>query len=276
MHWFVNIYFNMADKSSAKTQRDRKPNFTQEEVNVIQDQVQKNYKVINEKFGDGITNSRKIAVWSRISILVSALGVANRSPKDCKDKWANTKKVAKKVFNNRNKEQRATGGGPQPKKLSLAIERTIDLCKDSASFKGLEGVESVLDDNSAALPEESASNSQDLFDTPPSQPLSQSGSESILQPLPLISLLPAVNIQVPRPVAAVVELGTLTAQKAENPKKRKATADDVYGLQVLYLKGEMEKQTKEMKKLDLQIELLELMKQDKENTPLTFSQLLMN
>ncbi|XP_071174995.1 uncharacterized protein [Mytilus edulis] len=276
MHWFVNIYFNMADKSSAKTQRDRKPNFTQEEVNVIQDQVQKNYKVINEKFGDGITNSRKIAVWSRISILVSALGVAKRSPKDCKDKWANTKKVAKKVFNNRNKEQRATGGGPQPKKLSLAIERTIDLCKDSASFKGLEGVESVLDDNSAALPEESASNSQDLFDTPPSQPLSQSGSESILQPLPLISLLPAVNIQVPRPVAAVVELGTLTAQKAENPKKRKATADDVYGLQVLYLKGEMEKQTKEMKKLDLQIELLELMKQDKENTPLTFSQLLMN
>ena len=91
-----------------------------------------------------------------------------------------------------------------------------------------------LDDNSAALPEESASNSQDLFDTPPSQPLSQSGSESILQPLPLISLLPAVNIQVPRPVAAVVELGTLTAQKAENPKKRKATADDVYGLQVKF------------------------------------------
>ncbi|CAG2199030.1 unnamed protein product [Mytilus edulis] len=204
---------------------------------------------------------RKIAIWSRIFILVSALGVANRSPKDCKDKWANTKKVAKKVFNNRNKEQRATGGGPQPKKLSLAIERTIDLCKDSASFKGLEGVESVLDDNSAALPEESASNSQDLFDTPPSQPLSQSGSESILQPLPLISLLPAVNIQ---------------HRKAENPKERKATADDVYGLQVLYLKGEMEKQTKEMKKLDLQIELLELMKQDKENTPLTFSQLLMN
>ena len=46
--------------------------------------------------------------------------------------------------------------------------------------------------------------------------------------------------------------------------------------QVLYLKGEIEKQTKEMKKLDLQIELLELMKQDKENTPLTFSQLVMN
>ncbi|XP_052064421.1 uncharacterized protein LOC127704421 [Mytilus californianus] len=276
MHWFVNIYFNMAYISSAKKQRDRKPNFTQEEVNVIQDQVQKNYKVLNEKFGDGVTNSRKTAVWSRISILVSALGVANRSTKDCKDKWANTKKEAKKVFSQLNKEQRATGGGPQPKRLSLAIERTIDLCKDSASFKGLEGVESVLVDNSAALPEESATNSQDLFDTPPSQPLSLSGSDSIHQPLPLLPLLPAVNTQVPCPAAAVVELGTLTTQKAVNPKKRKATADDVYELQILYLKGEMTKQTKEMRKLDLQIELLEEMKRDKENTPLTFSQLLMN
>ncbi|VDI29534.1 Hypothetical predicted protein, partial [Mytilus galloprovincialis] len=44
--------------------------------------------------------------------------------RDCKDKWANTKKEAKKVFNKLNKEQRATGGGPQPKKMSLVIERT--------------------------------------------------------------------------------------------------------------------------------------------------------
>ncbi|CAC5364573.1 unnamed protein product [Mytilus coruscus] len=207
----------MADISSAKKQRDRKPNFIQEEVNVIQDQVQKNYKVLNEKFGDGVTNSRKTAVWSRISILVSALGVANRSTKDCKDKWANTKKEAKKVYSKLNKEQRATV------------------------------------DNSAALPEESATNSQDLFDTPPSQPLSLSGSDSIHQPLPLLTILPAVNIQVPCPAAAVVELRTLTTKKAENQKKRKATTDDVYELQILYLKGEMAKQTKEMRKLDLQI-----------------------
>ncbi|CAC5394831.1 unnamed protein product [Mytilus coruscus] len=173
------------------------------------------------------------------------------------------------------KDHARTGGGPQAKPLSLAIHRTIDLCKDSAaSFKGIGGVESCIKvDNSAALPEESATSSQDLFDTPPRQPLSLSASDSIYQPLPL---LPAVNIQVLCPAATVVELGTLTTKKIENPKKRKATADDVYELQILYLKGEMVKQTKEMKKLDLQIELLEEMKRDKENTPLTFSQLLMN
>ncbi|CAC5378761.1 unnamed protein product [Mytilus coruscus] len=235
------------------------------------------------------------------------------------------------------KDHARTGGGPQAKPLSLAIHRTIDLCKDSASFKGIGGVESCIKgdkenaliqkakdmhleikeflinylpskslpkigdnvsisyedktrditeddrdeltrylctfkeinltipdipsmlhdtiafilqnskktvDNSAALPEESATNSQDLFDTPPSQPLSLSASDSIYQPLPL---LPALNIQVPCPAATI-----------------------------LYLKGEMAKQTKEMKKLDLQIELLEEMKRDKKNTPLTFSQLLMN
>ncbi|CAG2234360.1 unnamed protein product [Mytilus edulis] len=39
---------------------------------------------------------------------------------------------------------------------------------------------------------------------------------------------------VPCPAAEVVELGNLTAQKAVNPKKRKATADDVNELQVKF------------------------------------------
>ncbi|CAC5383681.1 unnamed protein product [Mytilus coruscus] len=157
------------------------------------------------------------------------------------------------------------------KEINLTIPDIPSMLHDTIAFILQNSKKTV--DNSAALPEESATNSQDLFDTPPSQPLSLSASDSIYQPLPL---LPAVNIQVPCPAATVVELGTLTTKKIENPKKRKATADDVYELQILYLKGEMVKQTKEMKKLDLQIELLEEMKRDKENTPLTFSQLLMN
>ncbi|XP_052065810.1 uncharacterized protein LOC127705522 [Mytilus californianus] len=136
------------------------------------------------------------------------------------------------------------------------------------------GLQKVV--NSAALPEESATNSQDLFDTSPRHLLSLSRFDSIHQSLPLLTLLPAVNIQVQCPEAAVVELGTLTTQKAVDSKKRKATAYDVYELKILYLKGEMAKQTKEMRKLDLQIELLEEMKRDKENTQLTLSQLLMN
>ena len=134
----------MADMASAKKQRDRKPNFTDAEMNVIQSQVEKNFDLLNEKFGDGITNQRKHAVWTRISLCVTALGVAERTAKECKDKWANTKKEAKKAFCKRNLERSKTGGGPEPKKLSLAIERTIDLCKDSASFKGRDGVETDI------------------------------------------------------------------------------------------------------------------------------------
>ncbi|CAC5415894.1 unnamed protein product [Mytilus coruscus] len=275
--------------------------------------------------------------------MVSAFGVAHRSAKECRDKWGNTKKEAKKVFSVTKKDHARTGGGPQAKPLSLAIHRTIDLCKDSASFKGIGGVESCIKEDkenaliqkakdmhleikeflinylpSKSLPKigdnvsisyedktrditeddrdeltrylctfkeinltipdipsmlhdtiafilqnskktdrslssdivllltisfclalmhmlttqqhcQSATHSQDLFDTPPSQPLFLSASDSIHQPLPL---LPAVNIQVPCPAATEVELGTLTTKKIENPKKRKATADDVYELQV--------------------------------------------
>ncbi|XP_071124020.1 uncharacterized protein [Mytilus edulis] len=55
--------------------------------------------------------------------------------------------------------------------------------------------------------------------THPSQPLPQSGSDSIHQPLPLLPRLPAVNIQMPRPAAEAVDLGNLTAQKTVNPTK---------------------------------------------------------
>ncbi|VDI76150.1 Hypothetical predicted protein [Mytilus galloprovincialis] len=51
-------------------------------------------------------------------------------------------------------------------------------------------------------------------------------------------------------------------------KKRKATAGDVHELQVVYFRGEIEKQKKEMKKLDLQIELLKRIK------PMSLSQCL--
>ena len=116
-------------------------------MNVIQSEVEKNFDLLNEKFGDGITNARKNAVWTRISLNVSALGVATRTAKDCRDKWANTKKEAKKAFSKRNMEMSKTGGGPQPKKLSIAVERTIDLCKDSAAFKGIPGVETDINGN---------------------------------------------------------------------------------------------------------------------------------
>ena len=80
----------MADTDQKK--RDRKRNFTEPEINVIQDEVEKFFSLLNDKFSTANANQKKLEVWSNISRMVSALGVAQRTPKECKDKWRNTKK----------------------------------------------------------------------------------------------------------------------------------------------------------------------------------------
>jgi hypothetical protein len=54
------------------------------------------------------------------------------------------KKEEKKVFTNHRQEQGRTGGGPRPNPISQAMESIIDLCKDSASFKCLDGVDTCI------------------------------------------------------------------------------------------------------------------------------------
>ncbi|CAC5404788.1 unnamed protein product [Mytilus coruscus] len=214
--------------------------------------------------------------------MVSSLGVAHRSAKECKDKWGNTKKEAKKMFSVKKKDHVKTGGGPQAKPLSVAINRTIELCKESASFKGI-GVESciIAGATEATLPEDSemaCTGSQDLFE---SAPECQSAS-SLQPPTPPSPQSPSViagfigNRGVPivvNPTRPVFNESHAVPIATTATKKRKATAGDVYELQVVYFRAEIEKQKKEMKKLDLQIELLERVK-SKEYQPRSLSQCL--
>jgi hypothetical protein len=53
--------------------------------------VEKKISLLNDKFSTAKANQKKLEVWSNISRMVSALGVAQRTPKECKDKWGNTK-----------------------------------------------------------------------------------------------------------------------------------------------------------------------------------------
>ncbi|CAG2249535.1 unnamed protein product [Mytilus edulis] len=267
----INLFWKLYSEMS-----ERKPNFSEAEINVLQDEVEKNYAVINDKFGSAVTNKRKTAVWGRISMMVSSLGVAHRSAKECKDKWGNTKKEAKKIFSVKKRDHGKTGGGPQAKPVSVAVNRTIDLCKDSASFKGIGGVESciIAGATEARLSEDSemaCTGSQDLFESA----LECQSASSLQPPTPPSPQSPSVlsgfigNRAVPiRPV-----LNNAVPTAATATKKRKATAGDVHELQVVYFRGEIEKQKKEMRKLDLQIELLERIK-SKEYQPMSLSQCL--
>ena len=130
----------------------------------------------------------------------------------------------------------------------------------------------------ARLPEESAS--QDIFQSAHSVPASPTPppSPSILNPpgpstqapiRPLSSsILPPLSVSPPpadaRPVVTLP--GTSSAPSIS---KRRVTAQDVYELQVKVLQGNLVQQQKEMKKLDLQIQLLE--KLNKETTLLNSS-----
>ena len=109
----------------------------------MQDVVERNYSILNEKFGDGVTSSKN-AIWARIALRVSVLRVAVRTPQKCKDRWTNTKRESTKVFPEIRRDQAQTGDGKPSAKLTQSIERAIDLCNDSSAFKGLSGFESTI------------------------------------------------------------------------------------------------------------------------------------
>ncbi|VDI83367.1 Hypothetical predicted protein [Mytilus galloprovincialis] len=231
---------NACTESSVKKNKGKKAEFLGREINVLQDEVEKNYAVINDKFGSAVTNKRKTAVWERISMMVPSLGVAHRSAKKCKDNVGQHKKEAKKIFSVKKRDHGKTGGGPQAKPVSVAVNRTIDLCKDSASFKGIGGVESciIAGATEARLSEDSemaCTGSEDLFESalecqsasslqPPTPPSPQSpsvlpgfiGNRGV--PIVVNTTRPVLNPAVPTAATAT--------------KKRKATAGDVHEVQV--------------------------------------------
>ena len=78
--------------------------------------------------------------------MVSVLRVAQRTPKECKDKWGNTKKRLRKSFL-RQKGAEANRWCPEIKLVTPAINRTIDLCRDSAAFNGIGGFKTSVNGN---------------------------------------------------------------------------------------------------------------------------------
>ena len=77
--------------------KDTKKKFTEAEIiNVIHDEVEKHLSLLNDKFSTAKANQKKLELWSKISRMVSALGVAQRTLKECKDKRRNTKKRLRK------------------------------------------------------------------------------------------------------------------------------------------------------------------------------------
>ncbi|VDH96879.1 Hypothetical predicted protein [Mytilus galloprovincialis] len=225
----------------------------------------------------------KAQIWQTIAQQTSALGVAIRTAKEVKDKWTNCKKVAKRVFSDNRRESVKTGGGPKPKEVSIAISNIIDLCKDSASFKGIgSGVETDISNEDPV--EKITEYDSDSEEYEPALDLSFPQSPQDRGTLSLnttflesLSNKSASQISVSRsscPHSAVSQISASfqtpgpsdisIARKggSKQPTKRRKTQEDVFDMQCKMYEKELLKQDKEIERLDLQIDLLKYMKRN--------------
>ena len=86
-------------------------------------------------------NKKKNELWKEITKAVNAVGPANRSVQEVKDKWKNLHSVVKKEFATFKRETKKSGGGPAPKQPSQASEKIIKILEDTPGFSGLKGFE---------------------------------------------------------------------------------------------------------------------------------------
>ena len=69
--------------------------------------------------------------------------MALRTTQEIKDKWKKLQSTAKKEFSGFRKEQKKTGGGPAPPNPSEATLKIIKMFRETPSFTGLLGFETV-------------------------------------------------------------------------------------------------------------------------------------
>ena len=130
---------NVEVEEEAPSSRNRSSNFTMDEDRVLQETWAKHKDFLSAPQSNKVTNAGKAKVWESISSTVSSVGYAHRSATSCKTRLKNLTSTAKRVFNEFKNSQRITGGGPPPKPPSASIMKTIELLKDTAKFKGVDG-----------------------------------------------------------------------------------------------------------------------------------------
>ena len=126
----------MTEINFEKQRKKRKLNFTVSEIKILTSKVEENLDVIQSKLTNSVTNQRKNRIWDDITREINAVGVANRTTHEVKEKWKNPTSTAKK-----RRQECQTSGGPPPKKVSPVKERIINLFQDTPLFTGLDGFE---------------------------------------------------------------------------------------------------------------------------------------
>ncbi|CAC5398514.1 unnamed protein product [Mytilus coruscus] len=223
----------MAEVEPSKLKRLKKTNFTVAEEDLIQQLVEKHLNILNGKLTNTVTNKLKNQIWDEITIKVNSLGV------EVRNKWRNTTRVAKALFSKHRTETFKTGGGPAPKPPSTAVERVIDLMKNTTSFRGFKGgleTESFQTNRHtiiATLPEEDAN--QEF----PKSPSLLTGYDPI-----------STQTVVEHPSDKQKQKNRTEKQKKVRTPSKKVTVQDIHDLQYQALQGKLRKQEKENVQMD--------------------------
>lgn len=126
----------------------RRPNFSMNEINILTKEIEKNELVLNEKFNNAVTNSKKQKMWSSIANRVSSCGITERSAKEVKKKFIALQSLAKNKAAKSVRYQSGTGGGPPVPNLTDNEERLVRLIPKVA-IEGVEGgIDTAMSDDS--------------------------------------------------------------------------------------------------------------------------------
>ena len=139
--YVIKLRENFVFKMASPAKKLRKANFSPAEISVLTEKFEENMEILQSKFTNSITNTKKNKIWEAIAEAVNAVGVTARTTQEVRDKWKNLHSSAKKDFSSFKREHKKTGGGPAPPAPTEASLKIINLFQDTPSFTGLQGFE---------------------------------------------------------------------------------------------------------------------------------------
>ena len=121
-------------------EKNRRPNFTAQEISVLVEGVQSRKEVIFNSLNSAETNTNKKRAWIKIAEEVSAVSGISRNVDEIRKNWMSVKSdTKKKAATNKRGAKKTGGGGPSPP-LKALEEKIIGVVG-----KVVEGIEGAID-----------------------------------------------------------------------------------------------------------------------------------
>ncbi|XP_061179602.1 uncharacterized protein LOC133188240 [Saccostrea echinata] len=133
-----NFWFDK--KTPSRMSRKRSPNFSQIEIEILLDEVEKNRAILFSKFSNVSTSSSKKRAWEAICEKINKANNIDhcRTVEEVKKKWSSYMSETKKKALQNRRETGKTGGGPPPQGLNPTLEKIVRII-GCTPISGIEG-----------------------------------------------------------------------------------------------------------------------------------------